>query len=820
MSLSKEAPVTTSDPTPLAARVTPRWRDPTLPAADRVDLLLEQMTLEEKVAQLGSRWLGGGLPDAGADAGQGPAADRDADRAVAPMQDVFAAGGTVSLEAASRHGLGHLTRIYGSAPVTAVEGAAELVRQQRVVLGASRLGIPALVHEECLTGFTTFGATVYPAAIAWGATFDPGLVERMAAAIGRDMAAVGVHQGLSPVLDVVRDYRWGRVEETMGEDPYLVSVLGAAYVRGLQRAGVIATLKHFAGYSAARTGRNHGPTSMGRRELMDVILPPFETAVAQAGAGSVMNSYSDVDGVPAASDHWLLTDLLRDEWGFAGSVVSDYWAVPFLASMHRIAADFDEAGAQALAAGIDVELPDTIGFGAGLVERVRRGELPEALVDRAARRLLTQKVELGLLDPDWTPEGSVAGAAAVDLDSPANRALAGEMAERSVVLLEAGSALPLLGDGRPALRRVAVIGPGAADPRVFMGCYAFPNHVLPRHPGLGLGLEVRTAVDALAAELPGVEIVHEQGCPVQGADRSGFGAALAAAGGADLCVAVVGDLAGLFGHGTSGEGCDAEDLRLPGVQAELLDELLRIGTPVVVVVVSGRPYALGDVHGRAAGLVQAFMPGEEGGPVIAGVLSGRIQPSGKLPVQIPKRPGGQPRTYLQPPLGGPESAGISTLDATPLYPFGYGGSYTTFEVDALRISDAEVPTDGAFTVSVRVRNTGPREGDEVVQLYLHDVVAQVARPVRQLAGFARVGLAPGEGADVRFRVHADRTAYPNRELQRIVEPGDIEVMVGTSAADLPCRGRVRLTGPVRVVGHDRTLITPVELGPAADDAAA
>jgi hypothetical protein len=377
----------------------------------------------------------------------------------------------------------------------------------------------------------------------------------------------------------------------------------------------------------------------------------------------------------------------------------------------------------------------------------------------------------------------------------------------------------LLGQERPALRRVAVVGPCAADPHVFMGCYAFPNHVLPRHPGLGLGLEVQTAVDAVATELPGVEVVHHQGCPVQEEDRSGFGAALDAAREADLCVAVVGDLAGLFGHGSSGEGCDAEDLRLPGVQADLLDQLLQTGTPVVVVVVSGRPYALGEVQGRAAGLVQAFFPGEEGASAIAGVLSGRVQPSGKLPVQIPKRPGGQPGTYLQPPLGSPESAGISTLDPTPLYPFGYGGSYTTFEVDELRISDAEVPTDGAFTVAVRVRNTGPREGDEVVQLYLRDLVAQVARPVKQLAGFARVGLAPGEGVDVRFRVHADRTAHPNRKFERIVEPGDIEVMVGTSAADLPCRGRVRLIGSLRVVGHDRQLMTPVELGPVADDAA-
>jgi beta-xylosidase len=806
--------VTTPDPTAVTERTAPRWQDPTLPAAERVELLLEQMTLEEKVAQLGSRWIGGSLPDAEADPGQEPAAEGDANHTVAPMQDVFAAGRTLSLEEASRHGLGHLTRVFGSAPVTAADGAAELVRQQRVVLDASRLGIPALVHEECLTGFTTFGATVYPAAIAWGATFDPGLVERMSAAIGRDMAAVGVHQGLSPVLDVVRDYRWGRVEETMGEDPYLVSVLGAAYVRGLQSAGVIATLKHFAGYSAARAGRNHGPVSMGRRELTEVILPSFETALAEAGAGSVMNSYSDVDGVPAGADHWLLTDLLREEWGFGGTVVSDYWAVPFLATTHRIAADTDDAGAQALAAGIDVELPDTVGFGPGLTERVRRGELPEALVDRAARRLLTQKVRLGLLDPDWTPEGSVAGAAAVDLDSPANRALAREMAERSVVLLDAGSALPLLGDGRPAPRRVAVVGPCASDPHVLMGCYAFPNHLLPRYPRLGLGIEVPTVVDAVAAELPGVEVVHQQGCAVLGTDRSGFGAAIDAARESDLCVAVVGDLAGLFGHGSSGEGCDAEDLRLPGVQADLLEELLGTGTPVVVVVVSGRPYALGKVHGRAAGLVQAFFPGEEGAPAIAGVLSGRVQPSGKLPVQIPRRPGGQPGTYLQPPLGSSEAAGISTLDPTPLYPFGYGSSYTTFEVDALGIGDAEVPTDGEFTVAVRVRNTGPREGDEVVQLYLRDLVAQVARPVKQLAGFARVGLAPGEEVEVRFRMHADRAAYPNRELQRVVEPGDIEVMVGTSAADLPCRGRVRLTGPLRVVGHDRQLVTPVTVDAA------
>jgi beta-glucosidase len=277
-------------------------------------------------------------------------------------------------------------------------------------------------------------------------------------------------------------------------------------------------------------------------------------------------------------------------------------------------------------------------------------------------------------------------------------------------------------------------------------------------------------------------------------------------------VAFVGDLAGLFGRGTSGEGCDAEDLRLPGVQAELLDALLATGTPVVVVVVSGRPYALGAVHGRAAALVQAFMPGEEGGPALAGILSGRVQPGGKLPVQIPRRPGGQPSTYLQPPLGA-DNTDISPVDPTPLFPFGHGRSYTRFELSDLRLSAAEMPTDGEAEIVVRLRNTGARAGDEVVQLYLRDVVAEVVRPVRQLAGFARVHLAAGSAAEVHFRLHADRTAFTGRSMARIVEPGEFEVLVGTSATDLPCRGTIRLTGATRVVGHDRRLVTPATVGP-------
>lgn len=777
------------------------WRDPRRPVRERVDALLTVMTLEDTVGQLGSRWVFDHLRQADDESG--------VEHRVAPVTAMTDADSSAGLEEASRYGLGQLTRVYGSVPVSPVEGAA-VVRRQHVVMGASRLGIPAMVHEECLTGFTAYGATVYPTSLAWGATFDPDLVRRMAASIGQDMVRLGVHQGLAPVLDVVRDYRWGRVEECIAEDSHLVATVGSAYVSGLESAGLVATLKHFAGCAASRGARNHGPVSMGRRELVDVILPPFEAAVTRGGARSVMTSYTDVDGVPCAADAWLLTDVLRRQWGFTGTVVADYGAVSMLEWVHRTAGTPAEAGGQALAAGLDVELPDTACFGEALVGGVNGGATPEALVDRAVRRVLTQKVDLGLLDEGWTPEACVAGAGDVDLDSAENRALAREVAERSIILLDAGTALPLLGDGRTPPRRVAVVGPCADDARTLLGCYSFPNHVLPGFPQPSLGLDITTPLTALRDELPGVDVLHESGCSVLGDDRTGLAGAAAAAASAEVCVAFVGDLAGMFGKGSSGEGCDAEDLRLPGVQADLLDALFATGTPVVVVVVSGRPYALGAWSGRAAGLVQAFMPGAEGGAALAGVLTGRVNPGGRLPVQVPRTPS-QVSSYLQPPLGGGEDGFASTLVAAPLYPFGHGASYTQFALQDLRLSHDEIATDGEVSVTVRVRNTGRRRGDEVVQMYLRDPVAQVVRPVRQLVGFARVGLEPGAAADVTFRLRADRTSYPLQDLRRIVEAGDVELLVGTSAADLPLCATVRLTGATRVVGADRRLHTPVDV---------
>ncbi|WP_158843932.1 beta-glucosidase family protein [Saccharothrix deserti] len=769
------------------------WRDQGLPLHDRVEALLHAMTLEEKVAQLGSVWIDTTSADSGGSDGGGSAAQS------APLPDVFTVSTTADLDEQLRGGVGHLTRVFGTAPISVAEGVERLRSWQQRVVEGNRLGIPAIAHEECLTGFATFGATAYPTPLAWAATFDVDLVREMAGAIGRDLRAVGVHQGLSPVLDVVRDYRWGRVEETLGEDPYLVGQLGAAYVRGLESAGIIATLKHFAGYAASRAARNHAPVSIGPREMADVILPPFETALRKGGARSVMNSYTDVDGVPVAASAALLRELLRDHWGFTGTVVSDYWSVPFLASMHRIADDEGTAGAIAIRAGIDVELPETRGYGGRLVEHVRSGAVDEAVVDDSVRRVLRQKIELGLLDGDPLVPDS---ASDVDLDNADNRRLARAVAERSVVLLaNPDGVLPL---GQAGVGRLAVIGPCADDARTLLGCYAFPNHVLHRFPDSGMGLPIATIRQEIEAEFTGTDVRYAPGAEVSGDDDSGIAEAARIAAESDFALLFVGDRAGLFGEGTSGEGCDAADLRLPGVQGQLVDAVLATGTPTVLVVVSGRPYALGEYADRAAAVVQAFFPGVEGATAVAGVLSGRVNPSGRLPVQVPRSRSINPSTYLQPPLGA-KTDGISALDPTALYPFGHGLSYSAVRYESLSADVEESTVDGSVEVRVTVRNTGSRTVDEVVQLYASDPVASVVRPVTQLVGFARVGLAPWEARVVAFDVPADVLSFTGVDGHRVVEPGLITFATGASVGALSLRTDVRLTGAPLVLAGARRL---------------
>ncbi|MGW5169934.1 beta-xylosidase/alpha-l-arabinosidase [Streptomyces nodosus] len=780
----------------------PVWNDPGRDTDTRVSALIEAMTLEEKIAQLYGVWVG-----ASEDGGQ-----------VAPHQHDMEEA--VDLEGLLPSGLGQLTRPFGTAPVDPALGALSLLRTQQNIASANRFGIPAVAHEECLAGFATWKATAYPVPLSWGATFDPGLIRRMAAAIGRDMRSVGVHQGLAPVLDVTRDARWGRVEETIGEDPYLVGTVATAYVQGLQSADVIATLKHFVGYSASRAGRNLAPVSVGPRERADVLLPPFEMAVREGGARSVMSAYNDNDGVPAAADEELLTGLLRDTWGFDGTVVADYFGIAFLKVLHGIAGDWAGAAGAALHAGVDVELPTVKTFGAPLVEAVTSGRVPENVVDRALRRVLTDKARLGLLDPDWTPVPAVLTGAdlsdpdvlrgTVDLDTPENRELAREVAEQAVVLLSNDGTLPL---DRP--RRIALVGPNAEQPTAVLGCYSFPLHVGVHHPEVPLGLELPTLRDAVAREFPDAEITVARGTGVDDGDTSGIEDAVRAAGEADVVIAVLGDRAGLFGRGTSGEGCDAESLELPGTQQQLLDALLDSGTPVVTVLLAGRPYALGRAVQEAAALVQSFFPGVEGTGALAGVLSGRTNPSGRLPVSVPRGPGAQPTTYLGAPLA--QASDVSNIDPTAAFGFGHGLSYTSFAWSDLLVDEKETGTDGEFRLEFTVRNTGQRQGTEVVQLYLHDPVALVVQPVQRLVGYTRVPLAPGEARRVRVTVPADLASFTGRDGRRVVEAGDLELRLSASSADARLTASVTLTGPDRQVDHTRRFHAVFEQETESDD---
>jgi beta-xylosidase len=476
---------------------------PAMPAvSSRVRALHARMTLEEKLAQIVGYWL-------------------DQNGVAAPMQSEMAAGqkDAGELEEITRHGLGHYTRVYGTRPVDPVERAEWLWSEQRRLKRETRLGIPALVHEECLTGLAAWKAATFPTPLAWGASFDPELVGEMAGAIGTSMRELGIHQGLAPVLDVVSDPRWGRVDECISEDPYVVGTLGTAYVRGLQGAGIHATLKHFIGYSASRAGRNHAPVHAGPREIADVYLPPFEMAILDGGARSVMNSYADLDGEPLASSAFYLTDVLREKLGFTGVVVADYFAVAFLEVMHAVAADRGEAAALALEAGIDIELPTGDAYLQPLADRIRAGEFDEAYVDRAVLRALAQKEELGLLDAD-AYEGEPP--AHVDLDSAEHRQIARRLAQESIILLSNDGLLPWDGwDTAP--RTVAVIGPNAHRADALQGCYSFSNHVLAHYPDIPTGVDIPTILDAVrAAELGGADVLYAEGCSVEDHDRSGF----------------------------------------------------------------------------------------------------------------------------------------------------------------------------------------------------------------------------------------------------------------------------------------------------------
>ncbi|MBP7402958.1 MAG: glycoside hydrolase family 3 C-terminal domain-containing protein [Clostridia bacterium] len=772
------------------------YKDASRPVAERVDNLMSRMTLEEKVAQLTSVWVYEILRDF-----------RFNEDKAAPLLKI---------------GMGQITRLGGASNLLPSAAARTANDIQRFLVEKTRLGIPAIIHEEACSGYLTRAANVFPQAIGVGASFEPVLAEEMGAVIRSQMMALGARQALAPLLDITRDPRWGRTEETYGEDRYLTAQMGMAYIRGLQNDrledGILATGKHFVGYGASEGGMNWAPVHLPQRELLETYLYPFEAAVREAGLRSIMPGYHEIDGIPCHTNRWLLQDVLRGQWGFQGLVVSDYFAINMIHDYHGAAADKDDAARMALEAGVDVELPSTDCYAAPLVDAVRQGQADPALVDTSVRRVLEMKFRLGLFESPYVDE-TVAEAR---FNTAGNRAYSRRVAEKSMVLLKNNGVLPL----SRKLRRIAVIGPNADSVRNMLGDYTYPSHIESQLDQItdnfaGTAVpedrvsveEAMPAMDTILEGLrravagAGAELVYAKGCdvipaPGQSAEeaRAGFAEAVEAVRSADVAVVVLGDKAGLITDCTSGEARDCASLELPGEQRALLRAVHATGKPVVLVLVTGRPYNLVWEDANVDAILEAWFPGEEGAAAVAGVLFGDVNPGGKLPITFPRSAGQLPVYYGHRPSGGRSNWKIDYVDESvrPLYPFGHGLSYTSFEYDALCLP-AEAPVDGAFEVAFTVANTGAVAGEEVVQLYLHDMLSDVTRPVQELTGFKRVALAPGETRRISFTVSADQLGFFDRAMRFVVEPGDLEVMVGASSADIRLRGVVRLTGEKREV---------------------
>jgi beta-glucosidase len=727
------------------------------------------MTLEEKIAQM---------------------------RPVARRLSLTDDSGVFSPELAApvlADGTGYVGRITMRLPPRAAARFANDV--QRYLKERTRLGIPALAAEEALHGFMAKGATAFPQALALAGTWDPALLERVFAAAALEARARGANWVLTPVLDVARDPRWGRTEETLGEDPFLVSRLGVAAIRGLQGRGpgigkdrVLATAKHYAAHGQPEGGTNAAPANYSERVLREQLLPPFEAAVREAGVGSVMASYNEIDGVPSHVNRWLLRDVLRGEWGFRGFLCSDGGGIGDLVRRHRVAVDEADAARQAILAGIDVELDGTFGQAAA---DVRAGRLPLARIDEAVARVLRAKLALGLFDDPYVdPER-----AARVTNSPEHRALAQEAARKAIVLLKNDGLLPL---DRSKLKTVAVIGPNAAG--LHVGGYSYdPAPGVPILDGirraLGPQVTVRYAEGARITENPegwkdwwDDEVVAPK--PEQDAVR--IREAVAAAAGADVAILAVGENEAVCREGWSEQHLgDRDSLELPGRQAEMVKAVAATGTPTVVVLINGRPLSVGDAIAGVGAVLEGFYLGQETGTAVAEVLFGDVNPGGKLPITFPRSVGQLPAYHYQKPSA---KRGFLFADSTPLYPFGHGLSYTTFTYSSLRVAPGRIPPDGTAEVAVDVANTGGRAGDEVVQLYVRDRVSSATRPVRELAGFERIGLRPGEARTVRFTLGPRALGFLDRDRRRTVEPGAFDVMVGGSSADVK-------TAPLEVVAR-------------------
>lgn len=770
---------------------TPIYKDPAKSAGERVKDLIGRMNLEEKILQLTSIWLSFD-PEKG-------------DMAPSIMgEDLDEKAGKVDAEYYLKKGLGQVTRVFGSRPIDPAAGAEIVNRIQKRLMDESRLGIPVICHEECLSGLMAQGATSFPSPVNYGSTWEPELIRQVGDVIRRQMRSLGTHQGLAPVCDVARDARWGRVEETIGEDPYLVAVMVTNYVKGLQgddlKKGIIATLKHFVGYSFSEGGRNFAPAHVGRRDLMDVFFVPFEMAVKEGKVLSLMNGYHEFDGEVPGASRWLLTEVLRDQWGFDGFTVSDYGSITFLYNMHKIVATPEEAAAAALKAGLDIELPNPTMFPQGLKDALSDGLITEDDIDLAVSRILRLKFELGLFENPYVHTESIR------LDLPEESALAAKIAEKSITLLSNNGILPISQDGKS----IALIGPNAHNIMALFGNYSFENHVVSTHykDMTEEVVSAPTVLDKLKEKIGESSVVYAQGCNILDNDLSLVPEAVETAQRSDLVILVVGDKAGHFRTGTVGEGTDTDDLSLPGGQEELVEAVFETGKPVVIVLLNGRPFAIPVISEKASAIVEAWFPGQEGAGIIVDVLFGDLNPGGKTPLTFSKSAGVQPLFYNHKFL----APGFPKLpEFEPVFPFGHGLSYTEFTYSDLVLSSYEATVDDEIEISCKIENSGTRKGEEVVQLYINDPVATVPRPVKELKGFKRLSLKPGEKKKIIFTMPADMLAFTGLDYRKIIEPGEIKIMIGSSSEDIRLENSFMLTGDLRYPGEDRKLMTQVKV---------
>ena len=742
------------------------------PVDARVRDLLTKMTLEEKIAQIMTVW------DAKA--------------------EVFDANGefdAAKMSAKFPYGIGQFARpsdALGPASPRKVKGrdvrgTVRLVNAlQTHAMTQTRLGIPILMHEEGLHGYAALDATSFPQAIALASSWDPDLIREINVVIGREIRARGVSLALSPVVDVARDPRWGRIEETFGEDPYLTAELGVAAVEGLQGTArvttlapgkVFATLKHLTGHGQPESGTNIGPASISERVLREYFFPPFEQVVKRTGIQAVMASYNEIDGVPSHASKWLLGDVLRGEWGFKGAVVSDYYAIDELAGRHSIAKDKTEAAILALAAGVDSDLPTGAAYST-LITSVREGKVSEAAINQAVGRILAMKFRAGLFENPYAD----ADAAVKITNNAAAKALALKAAQRSITLLKNDGMLPLSLTSKAS--KIAVIGPSAAVARLG-GYYGQPAVTV----SILDGIKAKAGKHANIVFAQGVKITEDDdwwGDEVKLADpvanRKLIAEAVEAAKNADMIILTLGDT-----EQTSREGWaeshlgDRSSLDLVGEQQELFDALKATGKPITVVLINGRPASIGKIANEANAIIEGWYLGEQGGSAVADVLFGDVNPGGKLPVTFPRNVGQLPFYYNHKPTA---RRGYLFDEKAPLYPFGFGLSYSTFELGAPTLSSATIAANGTVVVTVPVQNTSNRAGDETVQIYVRDKVSSVTRSVKDLKAFRRVTLAAGESKNVIFTLTPESFQMWNDKMQRVVEPGEFDIMAGPDSANL------------------------------------